>query len=209
MVTKVATVALVILVIGLVVGFVGATSPVATPSQQSYTLLDTDLRIAPNDYQSRNLVLSAGQSVNVGLHLDNQTIFYFYVMNQSQYYNYYGCAPACYQPLLGGSGTFWEQAGEAVPYLVNATASPSAPYSGKFTAPTQGTYYFVFDNSVGADWTQYVSGSGGPTTGHVTLTGIRTITNYSVNWTWVGLGSALLLVGGVVATAMWQKKSAA
>ena len=200
-------VGLVILVVGLIVGVAGALMPVATPSQQSYTLLDSDLSIAANDYQSRNFVLSPGQSVDINLRIDNQTIFFFYIMNQSQYYVFYGCAPTCFQPLLGGNGTFAQQAGESTPTLVNATVSPSQAYSSQFTAPSAGTFYFVFDNSVGANWSQYVNSTGGETTGHITLTGTKTVTNYSVNWSFVGLGSALLLVGGAVSTATWEKKS--
>ena len=198
--------ALILLVVGLVVGVVGAMSPIATASQQSYSLLDTDLRIAPNDYQSRNLILSAGQGVNINVRIDNQTIFYFYIMNQSQYYFYYSCAPACYQPLLGGDGNYWQQAGEQTPYFVNATVSPSQPYAADFTAPMDGTYYLVFDNTIGADWSQYVNAAGGATTGHITLAGMRTIANYSANWSFVGLGSVLMLAGGIISTVTWEKK---
>jgi hypothetical protein len=182
-------------------------TPVASTSQQSYSLLDTSIRIAPNDYASQNLAMSKGQTVQVNLSIDNQTMFTFDIMNQKQYRVYYGCAPMCAQPMLGGSGTFNQQANEANPTLLNVTVSPSAPYQGSFTAPDDGTYYFVFDNSIGPSWVTYVNTSAtGFTTGHFTITATQPVTSYSVNWTLVGIGAALLIVGGAVATVSWEAK---
>ncbi len=190
-----------VLVIGLALGAYGALYPTSAPSTQSFTLLSTNLRIAANDYQSQNLILTKGQAVNVNVQITNKTIFNLLIMNQSQYYNYYGCAPACHQPLLGGNGSYYQQAGEKTPYFVNSSVSPSAPYTASFAAPTDGTYYFVFDNTVGGSWSQYINGTGGVTAGSVTLTGTKATTSYSVNWTFLGVGAVLLVVGGAVGSA--------
>ncbi len=207
MVSKSALVGLLILVLGLVVGLAGAVTPVASTSQQSYPLLDTSIRVDPNGYASQNLAMTNGQTVQVNLSIDNQTMFTFDIMNQKQYYVYYGCAPLCAQPLLGGSGTYNEQAGETNPTLLNVTVSPSTPYQGSFTAPADGTYYFVLDNSIGPSWSTYVNANApGFTTGHFTITATQPVTSYSVNWTLVGLGAAVLLIGGAVATATWESK---
>lgn len=182
-------------------------TPVASTSQQNYALLDTSIRVDPNGYASQNLVMTKGQTVQVALSIDNQTMFTFDIMNQHQYYVYYGCAPVCAQPLLGGSGTYYQQAGETTPTLLNQTVSPSAAYQGAFTAPSDGTYYFVFDNSIGPSWDTYVNTSAsGFTTGHFTLTSSQSVTSYAVNWTLVGFGAVLLLVGGAVATATWETR---
>lgn len=208
MASKTALVGLLILVLGLVVGLAGAVTPVASTSQQSYALLDTSIRVDPNGYASQNLVMTKGETVQVSLSVDNQTMFTFDIMNQGQYYVYYGCAPLCAQPLLGGNGTYYQQAGEATPTFVNATVSPSAPYKTSFTAPADGTYYFVFDNSIGPSWDTYVNQSApGFTTGHFTLTALQEITTYAVNWTLVGIGALILLVGGAIATATWESRA--
>jgi hypothetical protein len=207
MVSKIGLVGVLILILGLILGLAGAVTPVASTSQQSYGLLDTSIRVDPNGYYSQNLVMTKGEAVQVRLSIDNQTMFTFDIMNQSQYYVYYGCAPLCAQPLLGGNGTYYQQAGEATPTFLNVTVSPSSAYQGQFTAPSDGTYYFVFDNSIGPTWANYVNQSApGFTTGHFSLAATQSITNYAVNWTLVGVGVALLLVGGIVATVTWESK---
>ncbi len=184
--------------------------PVASSAQQSFQLLDTSIRVDPNGYASQNLAMTKGETVQINLRIDNQTMFTFDVMDQKQYYVYYGCAPLCAQPMLGGNGTYYEQAGEMNPTFLNQTVSPSASYQGSFTAPADGTYYFVFDNSIGPTWSDYVNQSApGFTTGHFTLTSSQPVTSYAVNWTLVGVGVVLLLVGGAVATATWEAKSKA
>jgi hypothetical protein len=207
MVSKTALVGLLVLVLGLVVGLAGAVTPVASTSQQTYSLLDTSIRVDPNGYASQNLAMTKGQTVQVNLGIDNQTMFTFDIMNQKQYYVYYGCAPMCAQPLIVGTGTFNQQANEAAPTLLNVTVSPSTPYQGSFTAPADGTYYFVFDNAIVPSWATYVNqNSPGFTTGHFTITATQPVTSYSVNWTLVGIGAALLIVGGAVATVSWEAK---
>jgi hypothetical protein len=182
--------------------------PVASSSQQMYPLLDTSIRVDPNDYASQNLAMTKGETVQVNMQIDNQTIFTFDIMDQKQYYAFYACAPLCKQPLLGGNGTFDQQAGEASATYVNSTVTPSTPYQGSFTAPADGTYYFVFDNSVGPSWNTYVNQNAGPafTTGHFTMAAAQNVTAFAVNWTLVGVGIALMLVGGIVATATWESK---
>jgi hypothetical protein len=192
------------------VGFAGAVMPVASSAQQPFQLLDTSIRVDPNGYASQNLAMTKGETVQVSLRIDNQTMFTFDIMNQGQYYVYYGCAPLCAQPMLGGNGTYNQQAGEATPTLLNVTVSPSASYQGSFTAPSDGTYYFVFDNSIGPSVSTYVNqNASGFTTGHFTLMSSQTVTTYAVNWTLVGVGVVLLLAGGAVATVTWEAKSKA
>jgi hypothetical protein len=203
-------VGVVLLLIGLIVGVAGVIYPASANSSQSYSLLpSTTFKVDPNDYQSHNVVLTRGSGVSYSLSLSSNTtgIFDLVIMNQSQYYNYYGCAPACHQPLLGGNGTFYQQAGEVTPDLLNNTVTPSAPVSGTFTAPTNGTYYFIFDNTVGNNWTQYTSASGNPAWVTFSLTAARPVTIYSTNWLFVGPGAILLIVGGAVGSMQGGKKA--
>src|SRR5579875_3233499 len=157
MASKLVIVGVVVLLIGLGIELTGAFLPTATASSQSESLINSAYSIDSNDYLSHNVQLSQGQKVNVSVSLESQTIFQFYIMNQSQYYVYYGCAPMCHKPLLGGNGTFWQQANETEGAFVNVTTiTPASSYSGEFTAPANGTYYFVFDNTVGPTWATYV-----------------------------------------------------
>ena len=151
MVSTKVLVGLALLLVGSVVGFFGAATPFASTSQKTIPLLNTTFSVPPNDYATQSLELTQGKIVHVAFGIDNQTMFTFDIMNESQYYIYYNCAPECAQPLLGGNGTYYQQAGEADPTQLNATVSPSSPYSGDFRALTNGTYYFVFDNTIGPD----------------------------------------------------------
>ena len=205
MASKVALIGLVILVVGLIVGVYGAAYPSSASSQQPYSILNTSLHIDPNDYQSQNLNMTAGETINLALMITNQTIFQFYIMNQSQYYTYYGCAPACHQPLLGGNGTFWQQAGETTPAFTNATITPNQNYTTKFTATKAGVYYFIFDNTVGPSWATYAGqNASGFTDGSFSIVGTQSVTASSINWVPLGAGIALLIIGGAIATPGMQ-----
>lgn len=216
MVAKVALIGLVILVVGLIVGIYGVYTPVSAQKASTITLLNVQASVDANDYQSKNVVLNQGETVNYQASIANTTIFYLYIMNQSQYYNFYGCAPFCYQPLLGGNGTFWQQAGESQGALVNiSTLTPSSSKSGSFTAPSDGTYYFVLDNSIGPNMATYIGsnasqvvcGTSNPfacnTVVNLQITTPGTVTSHSANWAVVGIGIALLIIGGAIGTAMW------
>jgi hypothetical protein len=198
----------VLIVVGLAIGLYGASKPTASQVTESNdVLLKTVIAIDPNDYATQNLLMIKGQSVNFTLDLDNDTIFTFDVMNQSQYYIYYGCAPRCAQPLLGGNGSYYQQEGETTPYFVNATVSGFTPYVGKFTAPANGTYYFVFDNSIGENWAQYLGHNAtGSTVGNFTMATVATGNSYSLNWSEVGPGIGVMIVGGAVPLFLWRPK---
>jgi hypothetical protein len=198
-----------LLILGVALGIFGATSPVSSASQQSLKLVDTPLGVDPNDYATQNLQMVKGQTINVVLSIDNQSVmFTFDIMNQTQYYIWYGCAPLCYQPLLGGDGTYYQHANETTPFLVNETVTPSSPYSASFTAPSNGTYYFVFDNSIGTSWSTYVNhNASGYTEGSFALSETQWINHYSANWPLVGLGSVAMLVGGILPALFWQERA--
>lgn len=202
MVAKAATVGLVILVVGLVVGFYGAYTPVSAQTPTTVSLISTSLKIAPNDYQSRNSQLAKGETVNYQISIQNQTIFQLTIMNQSQYYTFYGCAPFCRVAAnITGVGPVTEQ---NLTSFVNVTVTPSSPVSASFTAPANGTYYFIFDNAVGTSYATYIGqNASGFTTGSFSLTASLTEATSAVNWNLVGAGVVLLIVGGAIATAMW------
>jgi len=202
----IAMIGLVILLIGAIIGFVGAVSPVSAVAQKPVTIYNNVLTIDPNDYQSHSVVLTKGQTINVTFYLDNQTIFFVYIMNQSQYYVFYNCAPTCHQPLLGGNGTFWQQANESEPALVNMSVSPSSPFKYTFTAPANETYYIVLDNSIGPKWIDYLYSNGTSATGTLVITGFTKVTEQSTNWPLVVPGVIILLVGGVISTITWEGK---
>lgn len=196
-----------LLVVGIMIGIFGAITPVTTAVQKPVSLVDTPVGVDPNDYATQNLQMVQGQTVNVALSIVNSTVkFSFDIMNQTQYYIWYGCAPLCYQPLLNGSGTYYQQANETTPYMINVTVTPSSPYSGSFTAPSNGTYYFVFDNSIGSSWSTYIGRNAtGYTKGTFALSEIEPTRVNAANWVVVGIGSAAMLAGGALPYVFWQK----
>jgi len=201
MFSRIEGVGLAILIAGVAIGVIGVTRPFASVSQQPVTLIDTAITVDPNDYATQSLIMTAGQTIQVALRIDNQTVFTFDIMNQTQYEVWYNCAPRCHQPLLGGNGTYYEQANEMTPTLVNATVSPSSPYMAQFVSPSNATYYFVLDNSVGPTWRNYLNqDASGYTVVQLTLISMQAVTDYAVNWLFVGLGSVVILVGGAIAT---------
>jgi len=198
---RIAGVVLTIFVAGVAIGIVGISRPLASVTQQPVTLVDAVFTVDPNDYATQSLVMTTGQRIQVAVSINNQTIFTFDVMNQTQYDVWYNCAPRCHQPLLGVNGTYYQQANEKTPTLMNATVSLSSPYSAQFTAPSNATYYLVLDNSIGLTWANYVNqDASGSTMGRLTVTSTQAVTDYAVNWPLVGLGSAVVLAGGVMAT---------
>jgi len=201
MVSRIAAMGLVVLIAGVAIGVIGVTRPSASVSQQQVTLINTIITVDPNDYATQSLIMTAGQTIQIALRIDNHTIFTFDVMNQTQYDVWYNCAPRCHQPLLGGNGTYYQQGDERTPTLVNATVSPSSPYMAQFSAPSNATYYFVLDNSVGPTWANYLNqDASGSTMGQLSLMSLQAVTDYAVNWLFVGLGSLVMLVGGAIAT---------
>jgi hypothetical protein len=196
-----------ILLLGAAIGFFGASTPTSSASQQTLHLIDTSFSVASNDYSAQSLQMTKQEMVQIALSIDNQTMFTFDIMNQSQFYLYNNCAPRCAQPLLGGNGSYYQQAGEVEPVQFNTTVFPSSPYSGQFEAPTNGTYYFVFDNTIGPAWTTYLNqNAAGNTTGHFSLFSAQLVTTRSANWAMVGLGAVITVTGGGAATAMWGTK---
>jgi len=190
-----------ILVLGVAVGVIGVATPLASVSQQPVTLISAAITVDPNDYATQSLMMATGQTIQVALRINNQTIFTFDIMNQTQYDVWYNCAPRCHQPLLGGNGTYYQQANERTPTLVNATVSPSSPYMAQFAVPSNATYYFVLDNTVGPTWANYLNqDASGSTIGQLTLTSIQAVTDHAINWLYVGLGSVVILVGGAIMT---------
>lgn len=221
MVAKAAIIGLIILVVGLIVGIAGVYAPASTQKPTTVTLLNTQASVDANDYASKNTVLSKGQTVNISASIANTTTFHLYLMNQTQYYNWYACAPVCYQPLLGGTGTFWQQANETEAALQNISSlTPSSSYTGSFTAPSNGTYYYVLDNTIGPSMATYVGQNASEVVCHTNntfacntlvtlqLTTAGTNTTYAVNWPVVGAGAALLIIGGAIATVMWEARPA-
>jgi len=195
----------VILVIGSAVGFLGAATPTSNAYQQNISLIDTSISVAPNNYAAQSLQMTKNETIRIHLSVDNQSMFTFDIMNQSQFYLFNNCAPKCEQPLLGGQGSYYQQDAEATPTQLNVTISPSTAYSEPFMAPSNGTYYFVFDNSIGPTWSNYLNQNAtGHLDGHFALTSIQLGTNYLVNWVLVGAGAMFTVIGGVIATVLWK-----
>ncbi|PSN82101.1 hypothetical protein B9Q02_12115, partial [Candidatus Marsarchaeota G1 archaeon BE_D] len=75
-----------------------------------------------------------------------------------------------------------------------------------FTAPANGTYYIVLDNSIGPKWIDYLYSNGTSATGTLVITGFTKVTEQSTNWPLVVPGVIILLVGGVISTITWEGK---
>jgi hypothetical protein len=201
MFSRIAGVGLAIIVVGVAIGIIGVARPLASVLQQPVTLVNAAITVDPNDYATQSLMMTTGQTIQVALRIDNLTIFTFDIMNQTQYDVWYNCAPRCHQPLLGGNGSYYQQANERTPTLVNATVSPSSPYLAQFTAPSDATYYLVLDNSIGPTWANYLNQDAtNSTMGQLTLTSMQAVTDYGVNWPVIGLGAMVILAGGAIET---------
>lgn len=214
MVSRIAYVGLVILVVGLLLGVYAAYSPVFSTKTTSYSLLSTSLKIDPNDYESQNVPLNQSQTIDIQtVSVTNQTLVFFYIMNQSEYYNWYGCAPWCEAApanstaaINAGNNATTPLASTPLATFINQTVTPSSPYSNlNFTAPTAGTYYFVFDNSRGPNYASYAAQNvTGNTIGQFNIIGYGPVTTHAVNSTFLYAGVALLVIGGAIATATWD-----
>jgi hypothetical protein len=209
MVSTTATVGMVILIVGLIVGVYAAYNPVSAQQAVTYTLINSSVKVDPNDYQSKNAALAPGDIVTITASITNQTVVFLYVMNQAQYYTFYGCAPFC-RGAPNGSAAVGAGApiGASVPVatLINKTLTSSAnPFN--YTIPASGTYYFVLDNTMGTSYTTYVNQSAtGNTLGSLSLVNHSTQNTQAVNWTYLAVGVVLLIVGGAIATATWGSK---
>jgi hypothetical protein len=214
MVSKIAYVGLVILVVGLLLGVYAAYTPVSSSKTGSVPLLSTSLHIDPNDYQSENVQLNASQVVTVqNVTITNSsTTVYFYIMNQTQYYNFYGCAPFCEAAPANsaasnatGNNATTALASTPLTTFKNVTITSSSPLTNyQFTAPSQGTYYFVFDNSR-PNYAEYVGqNASGFTVGQFNLETTGPVTTHTVNSVFLYAGVGLLIIGGAVATATWD-----
>ncbi len=198
---------MIILCLGVVIGILAAERPITATSQERAELA-TPVNVDPNDYKTESLTMVKGETISFSLQLDNQTIFRLYLMNSTQLSIFDKCAPKCMQPLLGGKGSYYRQAGLTRPALIlNATVSESSPFAGNFTAATSGIYYFVFDNSIGPSWRDYLSQNA---TGYAIGT-FRTSTFqiseiYSPNLQLIALGAIEILIGGAIATLLWEPR---
>ena len=76
MISKASSLGFALLLLGIVVGIFGAITPVSSSSQQSIRLVDTPLGVDPNDYATQNLQMVKGQTVNVNLSIDNQSVMF-------------------------------------------------------------------------------------------------------------------------------------
>ncbi|MGI0079786.1 MAG: hypothetical protein ACRECH_09180 [Nitrososphaerales archaeon] len=219
MVTKIALVGLAILVVGIIVGFAGAYLPVSASSTQNGTLLSTAFGVDANDYQSKNLNLSQGTTIQVNVKITNTTIFQLELMNSNQYYSFYSCAPFCRQAQNNTAVAPTAPIGpQNLTAIQNVTVTPSTSQSFSFTAQNGGTYYFILDNTVGPSYATYLGQNASVvacntpapsaclTSGNLTITGPVTVNTGTINWLLVGPGIVLLIIGGIIATATWEKK---
>ncbi len=152
--------------------------------------------------------MTKGEIASFNAVLDNKTAIRLYIFNSSQLALFDKCAPRCIQPLLGGTGSYYQQAGLSRPDLfLNTSVSETKPFSGNFSAPTSGTFYFVFDNSVGGNWSNYVAQNAtGFATGSIRTSVFQVEATYVINWELVIIGVAEMILGGVLATLFWQPK---
>jgi hypothetical protein len=195
----------VIIASGLAIGLIAAYAPVASYSllQSTFT---TPVSAGPNNYESVHLSMTKGETVSFNAVLDNKTAIRFYIFNSSQLALFGKCAPRCIQPLLGGTGSYFQQAGLSRPDLfLNTSVSETKPYSGNFSAPTSGPFYFVFDNSVGGRWSNYVAQNAtGFATGSIRMSVFQVEATYVINWELAIIGVAETIFGGILATIFWQ-----
>lgn len=200
---------IVILVIGLILGVYAVIYP-THPAVLSQTL-----SVDGNDYQSANLNLTSGERAYIHVSISNETIFTFDIMNRTQYYNFYNvCAPFCHTGMnIVGCGCNVTSnpltAVESVVTLANVTVTPSSSATIDFTAPSTGTYYFVYDNTIGPNYSCYIAtclgGLVSPQATYPTV-GTFSINGYAINWTFLGAGIALLVIGGLIATVLWSSR---
>jgi hypothetical protein len=198
---------IIILIIGLIVGVYAVIYPV------HQSVLSQTLSIDGNDYQSANFNLTSGERAYIQVSISNNTIFTFDIMNRTQYYNFYTvCAPYCHTGLniVGCSCNVTSNpltAVESKPTLENMTVTSSSPITIDFTAPSSGTYYFVFDNTIGPNYSCYISTCLGslvsPQATYATV-GSFSLSGYAINWNFLGVGIVLLIIGGLIATVFWR-----
>jgi hypothetical protein len=193
--------------LGLILGLITVLNPIATYSQVHSGLI-TSFSVDPNDYKTEPLMMTKGETVDFTLQLDNTTVFRFYIMNSSQLGVFEHCAPKCLQPLNGGKGPYYEQAGFTRPPLfLNITILNTAPRVDSFTAPTTGPYYFVFDNSEGPNYATYIAQNAtGFTGGTFSISTYQIASAYAVNWPLAEVAIFEIIAGGVIATVIWHPK---
>lgn len=196
-----------VLLLGLSIGILAAYRPIISTSQLNSTF-STPVNVDPNDYKAEVLSMSKGEIVNYAMQLDNETMLRLYIMNATQYSVFLKCAPRCIQPLLGGKGSYYEQAGLTRQALfVNASVSESKPFRSNFTAPTSGTFYFVFDNSVGGNWSTYLGQNAtGSVSGTIKMTVYQIATTYTFNLPLIVIGASEIVVGGLLVTILWTPR---
>ncbi len=201
------TIALAILAIGIIVGIIAALSPIGSFSPQHSGFI-SPFNVDPNDYKTEPLQMAKGESVAFMVQLDNATIFRFYIMNSTQLTVYEKCAPKCMQPLVGGSGPYYKQYGlTKAPLYLNVTVTEASPFSDSFTAPSTGAYYFVFDNSEGRSFATYLGQNAtGFTAGTLTVNTFEIASTFVANWRLAFLAVGEVLVGGTLATLLWEPK---
>jgi hypothetical protein len=197
----------VILLLGLSIGLFAFYYPLSSTSTLNSTF-STPVSVDPNDFKSETLSMTKGEVVNYAMQLDNATSIWMYIMNSTQYSIFLKCAPKCAQPLLGGKGTYYEQAGLSRPdYFLNVSISESKPYKSNFTAPTSGTFFFVFDNSIGGNWSSYLGQNAtGFKFGTIKMTVFQIATTYAINWDLMIISVVEIILGGVVTTVLWTPR---
>lgn len=195
------------LLLGLSIGFLAMYYPLTSTSTLNSTF-STPVSVDPNDFKSESLAMTKGEVTNFAMQVDNATAMRLYIMNSTQYSIFLKCAPKCAQPLLGGKGSYYEQTGLTRPDLfLNVSISESKPYRGNFTAPTAGQFYFVFDNSVGGNWSTYLGQNAtGFESGTIKMTVFQVATTYAINWDLVIIGAVEIVLGGVVTTILWTPR---
>jgi len=197
----------VIIASGLAIGLIASYAPVASYSQLSSTFT-TPVSAGPNNYEALHLSMTKGEIASYDAVLDNKSAVRLYIFNTTQLALFDKCAPKCVQPLLGGTGAYYQQAGLSRPDLfLNISVSETKPYSGNFSAPSTGVYYFVFDNSVGGSMSSYLAQNATSfETGSLRMTVFQVAAVYSINWDLVLIGVAEMVFGGVLATVFWQPR---